>query len=390
MGDQPPAWMEAFMLKQSETLSNVLERHLSSIGGRDVPLSPPRKKTKSRKGSMPPTSPKSHPRDSDDDDEFDRRYGHLIGLNVEDEDCDEERYEEYEGFEEHEENDNHDVGRKEKDMEQDDIDDTASVDEDLLVILDKVPNWDTGSSITKFIKDCSDRSLPDDMLKKLNEDFVPSERIQAFFSPPSMPTRLYRAVARMKSKGAFKTGKALYNAQTELFIIAKPLLAALIELKPLGAKVKSARELLSISLQGIFSVSLKLSKARKENVRFLFKENLAEVLYSYSPRYCSLYGGDSFNSQVEKAAKEAKIDISWSKSRPAIPYQPFRNAGYQGFQYTGNAGQYFRRQKGRRGGYGPRGRGNYGNNTNNYGNNYGNNNNNNKKNQRGYGRGKKQ
>ena len=379
------------MLKQTETLSTVLEKHLSSIGGRDVPKSPPRKKSKSgRKGSMPPNSPKSHPRDSDDDDEFDRRYGHLIGVDVEDDDNDEDRYEEYEGHEEREECDDHEEGRKEKEMEQDDIDDTASIDEDLLIILDKVPNWDTGSSITKFIKDCSDRSLPEDMLKKLNEDFVPSEHIQAFFSPPSMPTRLYRAVARMKSKGAFKTEKALYNAQSELFIIAKPLLAALLELKPLGKQVKSARELLSISLQGIFSVSLKLSKARKENVRFLFKENLAEVLYSYSPRYCSLYGGDSFNSQVEKAAKEAKIDISWSKSRPAIPYQPFR-AGYQGFQYPGSAGQYFRRQRGRRGGYGPRGRGNYGNN-NNYGNNYGNNNNNNnnKKNQRGYGRGKKQ
>ena len=123
-----------------------------------------------------------------------------------------------------------------------------------------------------------------------------------------------------------------------------------------------ARELLSISLRGIFSVSLKISRARKENVRFLFKDALGEVLYTYAPRYCSLFGGTSFSSQVEKAAKEAKLDISLSKVRPSVPYQPFRNSGYQGFQYSGGASQYFyrHRQRGRRGGNRSRGGGNRG------------------------------
>ena len=124
---------------------------------------------------------------------------------------------------------------------------------------------------------------------------------------------------------------------------------------------------------------MKLSRARRENVRFLFKEVLGDALYKFAPRYCSLFGGDGFNSQVEKAAKEAKIDISWSKNRPSVPYQPFRNQGYQGFRYSGSAGQYFHQQRGRRGGNRSRGGGYRGNNKSGY-----------QKSKRGSGSGKKE
>ena len=340
MGDNEyPAWLDVFIQKQTETLNNVLEKHLGQPAAHG---SPPKKKAKSEAASsMPPGSPTSHPQDSDEDDEFERRFGHLIGNGSDMEDS-------------HSATD-HGSGQL------DDNEDAASVDEDLLVILDKVPNWDTGSSIRKFIKDNADLPLPDAMLKTLNDDFVPKEDIQAFFSPPEMPSRLYRSIARLKSKGALKTEKAMYAAQSELFIIAKPMVAALYELKPLGSQVSTARELLSISLRGVFSVSLKISRARRENVRFLFKEVLADALYNFSPRYCSLFGGDDFNSQVEKAAKAAKIDVAWSKTRPSVPYQPFRYPGYQGFRYSGSASQYFHQQRGRRGGNRSRGGSNRGN-----------------------------
>ena len=105
---------------------------------------------------------------------------------------------------------------------------------------------------------------------------------------------------------------------------------------------------MSVSLHGMYSVSLKISRARRENVRFLFKEALAEALYAFNPSYSQLFGGSSFSSQVEKAAKEAKIDLSWSKPGPS-KQQPFRSSGSQGFQYSGGAGKYFSRQsRGRR------------------------------------------
>ena len=74
-----------------------------------------------------------------------------------------------------------------------------------------------------------------------------------------MPSRLINSISRMKSKNAIKTEKSLYNAQKELFVAAKPLLSALMDLKPLGDPVSKAREKLSISLQGIYSSSLRIS-----------------------------------------------------------------------------------------------------------------------------------
>ena len=154
-----------------------------------------------------------------------------------------------------------------------------------------------------------------------------------------MPLRLYKAISRLANKSAIKTERALYASQTEAFVLSKPLLAALLELKPLGKQVSNARRMISKSIHGLYSISLKISKARRENVRFLFKEPLGEVLYGYEPNHVSLFGGTDFASQVEKAAKVAKLDISWAK-RPRST-QSFRSRGSQGFR--GSRGGYSNR-----------------------------------------------
>ena len=133
----------------------------------------------------------------------------------------------------------------------------------------------------------------------------------------------------MRGKNALRNEEALYSAQTEIFIVTKPIIEALKELKPLGPQVSKSRELLSISLHGYFSVSLKISKARRSNVHFLFKEALAEVLYTYPPNHVSLFGGVDFSSQIEKAAKEAKLDLSWSaKPKKKQPFRPQNSKGF--------------------------------------------------------------
>ena len=403
MGDRPPAWMNEFIRLQADSMSAVMERSLSAFlrpsqpeypsgpsqeprAEPSHPEAPPKKKTK--KTNKPPSSPVSHPQ-SDSEEEFEKRYGHLISKGDDDDvSRDGRRHEEDDSEDEDTRREDHQEDTRRKDHQEDTrredrredtrredhqdeerppkdnctgSDSDASVDNDLVKVLQKVPNFDTSSSISYFIRDSADNPMPDEFLKQLNDEHVPNEKLQKYFLPPSMPTRLYKSIARMKSKGALKTEKAMFAAQTELFIIAKPLLAAIIKLRPLGEQVGEARGELSISLHGIFSVSLKISRARRENVRFLFKEALADILYSYPPRYCSLFGGDSFNSQVEKASKESKIDLSWSKSRPTVPYQPFRNQGFRTGGNTGYTGYYNRQtQRGRRGNY--RGRGGYNNN----------------------------
>ena len=151
--------------------------------------------------------------------------------------------------------------------------DGESIDADLLNILEKNPNWNNRSSIRKFIEKTIDRPLPEDMLKNISDSYCPKEDMQHFFTAPKMPRRLYKAMSRMRGKNALKTEQALYSAQSEIFIVAKPIIEALNELKPLGSQVSKARELLSISLHGYYSVSLKISKARRSNVRFYSKRH---------------------------------------------------------------------------------------------------------------------
>ena len=319
-----PQWISLLLEKQTASLSSVISQQLSKIVEPGEPIGdPPSKKHKSSEESPIPLSDTiDHPQSSDNLDDFDERYGHLIGAHINDTDSPPPTEKES-------------LGSEPADSED-------STDEDLVDVSDKVPNWDTSSSIKKFITNSIDRPLPDEVLKQLNEDYMPKEVLQEFFLPPKMPKRLYKLISGIKSKGAVRTERALFTTQRELFIVAKPLLAALIELRPLGSSVSKARELMSVSLRGIYSVSLGISRARRENVRFLFKDSLADALYAYDPNYSSLFGGKDFPSQLEKAAKEAKIDLSWSKNSQKKS-QPFRSYGYQGFRYNKGAAKYFSR-----------------------------------------------
>ena len=203
-------------------------------------------------GNPPQPPKKSRPScDSDSDDDFDKRFGHLFNHDV----CDTTEQEDPDL----EIDDNsQDVNNNYEEFSEGE----ESVDEDLVEILKKVPNWCASSSIRKLMSNTIDRPLPEEMIKSLNEDYIPSPDLEEFFSPPKMPKRLYKVLSRLKSKCAIKTEQTLYSAQTELFIVTKPLVAALINLKPLDTSASQARELLSVSLQGQYSTSLKISKAR--------------------------------------------------------------------------------------------------------------------------------
>ena len=332
-----PKWLEAILNKQKEDIISALSKNPN----------PPKKRKHDQEEENEIIEEEEEVEEEDieekedSEDEFDRKYGHLIGPSSEA------------------------TKTKAHPSSTDPNDSEASVDEDLIDISDHVPNWDTSSSLKKFIKANIDRPLSEEILKQINEDFTPEEAVTDFFKPPDMPSKLLRPMKKLQSKGAISTERALFNAQKQLFTASKPLVSALTELKPLGDSVKKARELLSISLRGIYSVSLKMSHARRENARFLIKNSsLAETLYSYPPTHDQLFGGNNFSSQLEKAVKESKIDLSWNKPKKTFPH----SQNYQGFlQYSKGAGKYFRKP-------------NYNNNNNiKYNNNYSNNSNNNRR-----------
>ena len=334
--EEPPKWFEKFFIRlqnqQTEQLASLIKNNGTPTNESKVP---PAKRQKTQGGApLPHHSATPPPRVIyDSDDEFDARFGHLIGDNINNDASDSDHTELPDDS-----RSNPLKPREQEGLDSVQSDGDESVDEALVEVLDKVPNWEPYSQLKKFITKTIDHPMPEELLKNISEEFVPPADMQEFFIPPKMPSRLYNTISRMISKNAIKSEKAMFNAQKELFIISKPPIAALAELKPLGEQVKLAREKLSISIQGLFSVSIKISRARRENVRFLFKYSLAEVLYTYDPNHHSLFGGTSFSASIESAAKEAKLDLAWAKPPPK-PKQssiPFRNYNQQGFQNRGS------------------------------------------------------
>ena len=318
--------LSAFVVATSGTSSNVSESQV-----------PVHNSVPSNVSNVSKRKP-SLPRD-DDSDDFDARFGHLFEQGV----CDDSDVLDFQDDDENVDEQDVDYEEEGEDKSEEDDDKTRDVteegsseDEDLVESRVKTPNWKVSSALKKFIGGVIDRPLPEEVQKKLDGEFVPSEELEQYFAAPKMPLRLYKAISRLANKSAIKTERALYASQTEAFVLSKPLLAALLELKPLGKQVSNARRMISKSIHGLYSISLKISKARREIVRFLFKEPLADVLYSYEPNHVSLFGGTDFASQVEKAAKVAKLDISWAK-RPRST-QTFRSRGSQGFR--GSRGGY--------------------------------------------------
>ena len=340
-----PKWLgkiEALIIKQTASMSTLTEKltHIfeEKPDNQDDASSSNPPPAKRPKPTAVPLQMSSPPCLSDSEDEFDKRFGHLFGA-----DLDEDESEVHEnntdnllkncfGESEDENNNLEEVSDGEE-----------SIDNDLMQLLDKTPNWDTSSSIRKFIANTIDHPLPEEVIKRINEEFIPSADMEEFFTAPKMPRRLYKAMTKIKRKNILKTELTLYATQSEIFVAVKPLIEALRALKPLGSQVSQAREHISVSLQGYYSISLEISKARRENVRPLFKEALADVLFTYEPSHLSIFGGESFASQVEKAAKEAKLDLSWASFNPKKK-RTFRQNSPQGF---GNRGRFNQNNSGR-------------------------------------------
>ena len=147
-----PKWLgkiEALIIKQTASMSTLTEKltHIfeeESDNQDDASSSnpPPAKRPKPTAVPLQMSSP---PCLSDSEDEFDRRFGHLFGA-----DLDEDESEVHEnntdnllkncfGESEDENNNLEEVSDGEE-----------SIDNDLMQLLDKTPNWDTSSSIRKI------------------------------------------------------------------------------------------------------------------------------------------------------------------------------------------------------------------------------------------------
>ena len=169
--EKPPKWLKSLLDHQTESLKSVINDALNTSNKSPNP-SPKRRKVHSNTSKSKSSKPKkSH----DDEDDFDQRFGHLIGPNVNNDkdDNNNDKDDDYEGeIEEFSDSQiDEDHSESEHSMVEEDLND--SFDKDLVEILDKVPNWDPTSSLKKFISKTCDHALPEYLLKRSMMNMFP-------------------------------------------------------------------------------------------------------------------------------------------------------------------------------------------------------------------------
>ena len=146
--DKPPKWIKALLEEQTNSLKSIINDALTVNNSTDQPS----KRLKSNPTPKQKVLKQRKPAHESDDD-FDTRFGHLIGLNVnhdnEDDDDEDNDNDDNDNDDDHydEEEDDDEAATAAADTDHDDL--NESIDEDLVEILDKTPNWEPNTSLKK-------------------------------------------------------------------------------------------------------------------------------------------------------------------------------------------------------------------------------------------------
>ena len=247
-----------------------------------------------------------------------------------------------------------------------------SFDEDLFNAYGAQANWQLASELIAWIQTICNQEIPPEVLKDLDEEFVPKEELQPIFVAPSLPPainkRLFTA-PKTQTRVPRIINSNLLRAQKELCISYKPLIEVLnffysepfqflIETIPeLRQDLTRLKHLLSQGLAVLMSAALKISKARKHAIRPLLNYYATSILDS-QPTSAHVLGSDDLASISDKASKERKAmsgvfrtsAYNRARYRPNSRFRSFRGARqprYSQVQDSNRRGYYRSRPKNR-------------------------------------------
>ena len=171
--------------------------------------------------------------------------------------------------------------------------DPPNLDEELFNMYGLPVNWVLAPELTSWLKSVCNREVPFNILKQINQTFVPKEDIQSLFIAPALPlaiSRLLFTAPKSLSRGPKIINSSLLRVQKELCVAYKPLLEVinffyseafvfLLDTVPdLKDHLIRQKHLLSQCLAVLISASLKVSKARKHALRPLIKFTSTGIL----------------------------------------------------------------------------------------------------------------
>ena len=227
---------------------------------------------------------------------------------------------------------------------------TEDFDDGLFQGYNQKPNWDPADEVIVWLKTICDKEVPSNVSKEIFEAFMPPVEIQPLFTPPKLPAAIsdrFAMVPKYISRVPKMVNDHLCRAQKELAVAYKPFLEILSfyyspqyeSLKEILPEIcpimDSHKGLLSQGIALIVSAGLKISKARKDALRPIFKTSA--VLRGY-PTASQVLGTDDLASLSDKASKEQKA-----------LYGVFRPTYGTRSKYKGSSSSYSRGNKYSRG-----------------------------------------
>ena len=195
---------------------------------------------------------------------------------------------------------------------------SPNLDEELFNMYGLPVNWNLAPELTSWLQSVRNKKVPSNVLKQINQSFVPKEDLQSLFTAPALPlaiSRLLFTAPKSLSRGPKILNSSLLRVQKELCVAYKPLLEVinffyseafifLLDTVPdLKDHLTRQKLLLSQCLAVLISASLKVSKARKHALRPLIKFTSSGILQE-QPTSQHVLGSPDLALLSDKAKKE--------------------------------------------------------------------------------------
>ena len=195
------------------------------------------------------------------------------------------------------------------------------LDEDLFNVYGLTTNWQLAPELVAWIQSICNREIPVEILKELNEEFVPKEDLLPLFVAPALPSAINKKLftaPKAQTRIPRIINSSLLRAQKELCVSYKPLIEVLnffysepfnfiIESVPeIAEEFSRLKHLLSQGLAVLMSAGLKISKARKHSLRPLLNYYASSSILDQQPTSAHVLGSADLASISDKATKERK------------------------------------------------------------------------------------
>ena len=219
----------------------------------------------------------------------------------------------------------------------------VDIDEDLFQAYNQIPNWNPAPDILNWMNAICDKEVPPSVTKDIFDSFVPSVDQQPLFAPPKLPqaiTDKLSSAPKNISKVPKIVNDHLNRAQKEMAVAYKPFIevltfyyseefANLKEIVPeISKSLSSHKCLLSQGLALMVSAGIKISKARKDSLRPIFRS--AAVLRE-NPTASQVLGTEDLASLSERTSKEQKaLSGVFRQAYTSRPRLKFGRGGFRG------------------------------------------------------------